>query len=46
MKPWNENVVAAPYEIFPNTGFTSRDSTAIDISWLVTGLVTVNRNGD
>jgi len=26
------NVVATPYEIFPNTRFTSRDSTAIDNS--------------
>src|SRR6266487_6978151 len=39
-----ENVVAPPFEIFPNTRFTSRDSTAIDISRLVTGLVTVNGN--
>ena len=28
----DRNVVAALYEIFPNTKFTSRDSAAIDIS--------------
>ena len=39
-----ENVVAPPFEIFPNTRFTSRDSTAIDNSPLVTDLVTVNGN--
>src|SRR5207249_2659113 len=39
-----ENVVAAPYENFPNTKFTSQDSTPIDISQLVTDLVTVNGN--
>src|SRR5437773_3308537 len=38
----DRNVVAAPYGIFPNTRFASRDSTAIDITWLVTDLVTVN----
>src|SRR5690349_21617250 len=36
------NIVAMPFEIFPNTTSTSRDSTAIDISQLVTDLVTVN----
>src|SRR5213083_2198047 len=41
-----ENVEAARFEIFPNTRFTSRDSTAIDITWLVTGLVTVSGNTD
>src|SRR2546428_7866038 len=39
-----ENVVAARFEILPNTRFTSRDTTAIDITSLVTDLVTVNDN--
>src|SRR5712692_6651439 len=40
----DRNVIAAPFEIFPNTRFTSRDPTAIDNSRLVTGLVTANGN--
>jgi len=40
----DRNVVAAPYETFPNTRFTSRDTTAIDNSRLVTDLVTANGN--
>jgi len=39
-----ENVVAAPSEIFPNMKFASPDSTAIDNSRLVTGMVTANGN--
>src|SRR5207237_3327138 len=35
------NVVATPYEILPNTRFTSRDPTAIPDFRRVTGLVTV-----
>jgi len=38
------NVVAARFEIFPNTSLTSRDSSAIDNSPLVTNMVTVNDN--
>ena len=38
----DRNVVAAPFETFPNTRLTSLDSTAIDLPWLVTNLVTVN----
>ena len=40
----DRNVLAARFEIFPNTRFTSRDTTAIDNSRLVTGLVTVSGN--
>src|SRR6266436_5529618 len=40
----DRKIVATPYEIFPNTRFTSRDATAIGNSRLVTGLVTVNGN--
>src|SRR2546426_6206323 len=40
----DRNVVAARFEIFSNTRFTSRDLAAIDITWLVTDLVTANGN--
>src|SRR6266699_4776344 len=40
---WDRNVVAAPFENFPNTRFTSRDSTAIDISHFTAGNGSGNR---